>query len=120
MTTLLVALGGALGAVLRYRIGVVVGVRGFPWATLSVNLIGTFALAAFLGSGADVRLGIGGTALVAAGLLGGFTTFSAFGYETLMMLRDERIVAAALYGAFSVIGGVAAAAVGYSVARAVS
>jgi CrcB protein len=54
---------------------------------------------------------------VAVGLLGAFTTFSTFGYETLTMLRDERVGAAVVYVLASVVLGVASAAAGYALGR---
>ncbi len=116
----LVGVGGAIGAIARYRFGIAVGVRGFPWATLVVNLVGTLALATLLGAGGESRLGLTTTNFLAVGLLGGFTTFSAFGYETLTMLRDDRFVAAGSYIAASVIGGLVLAAIGYTAGRALT
>lgn len=89
---LMVGLGGAAGSVLRYWLGGLVQHRlegtGFPAGTLAVNLLGCFAigtLAAVVETrhafSPDLRL------LLGAGLLGGFTTFSAFGNETLALLR---------------------------------
>lgn len=120
MTVVLVGIGGALGAMARYGIGLSIGVRDFPWATLAINLVGTFVLAAVLGAGGESRLGISATNFIAVGVLGGFTTFSAFGYETLTMLRDDRVIAAVGYVGVSVAGGLLAAVVGYSLGRLLS
>ena len=86
---LLVALGGALGSLARYGVGMVVarllGV-GFPWGTLLVNLLGGLAmgvLAVRVGPEQEhLRLALG------VGLLGGFTTFSAFSLETLRLMEE--------------------------------
>ena len=91
MPTLLVAIAGAAGAVLRYRIGVAVGVRTFPWATLGINLVGCFLLAALLAGPVQSRWGATATTAIGIGLLGSFTTFSTFGYETLTLLRTGRV-----------------------------
>lgn len=112
------ALAGAAGAVLRYRIGVAIGARTFPWATLGINVGGSFLLAYVLAGPAVSGWSTSTTTAVAVGLLGAFTTFSTFGYETLTLLQDERIGAAAAYVVLSVVLGVGAAAVGYAVARA--
>ncbi|MEX2659568.1 MAG: CrcB family protein [Acidimicrobiales bacterium] len=117
MPTLLVAAAGALGAVVRYRIGLAVGVRGFPWATLGVNVSGCFLLAAVLSGPAQARWGAATTAAIAVGLLGGYTTFSTFGYETFTLLRTDRVGTAAVYAAVSLCGGVAATAAGYVAGR---
>ena len=120
MPTVLVAVTGALGAVLRYRIGLAVGVRAFPWATLGVNLSGCFLLAAVLAGPAQDRWSPTTTAAVAVGLLGGYTTFSTFGYETFTLLRTERVGDAVLYAAASLAGGVGASAAGYLAGRALT
>lgn len=111
--------GGALGAAARYLVGLALTGRGtFPYATLSVNLIGGFAmglLAALVLRGAaseTLRLFVG------AGILGGFTTFSAFSLETFQMIERGQIAVAGAYALASVIGSVAALALGYAVARA--
>lgn len=118
MPTLLVALGGAVGAVLRYRIGVAVGVRAFPWATLAINIVGAFVLVAYLAGPLAERWSPASTAGLAAGLLGGFTTFSTFGFETIELVRAQRYGAAAAYVAATMVLGVGAAAAGYAAGRA--
>ena len=117
MTTLLVAVAGALGAVARYRIGVAIGVRSFPWATLGINVVGCFALALLLAGPASTRWSAATTTAVAVGLLGAFTTFSTFGYETFTLARTDRVGAAAAYVALSLLGGLAATAAGYALGR---
>ena len=57
---------------------------------------------------------------MAVGFLGAYTTFSTFGYETFAMLRTDRVAAAAGYVALSVVGGLAAAAIGYTAGRAIA
>lgn len=117
MTGLAVAVAGAVGALLRWRIGVAVGVRTFPWATLGVNVVGCFALAAVLaGPGAD-RWSPATTTAVAVGLLGAFTTFSTFGYETFTLMRTDQPARAAAYVGLSLAGGLAATALGWVVGR---
>ena len=96
---LLVALGGALGSVLRWA--VVWGMAklpraaGFPWGTLSVNLAGSCAIGFMLTLAFDRGLVAPGTRLfLVTGVLGGFTTFSAFSWETLVLARDGHALAA--------------------------
>lgn len=117
MTAVAVAVAGAVGALLRWRIGVAVGVRTFPWATLGINVAGSFVLAVVLAGPATRGWSSTTTTAVAVGLLGAFTTFSTFGYETLTMLRDDRVAAALAYVMASVVLGVVAAAAGYAVGR---
>jgi len=120
MTTVLVAVAGAAGALGRYGIGRAIGVRWFPWATLGINLAGSFLLGLALvlaveRDWSDVR-----TVPLAVGFLGAFTTFSTFSYETFALLRTDRPAEAAVYVLSSVAGGVLAAAAGYAAGRAVA
>jgi CrcB protein len=117
LTALAIAAAGALGALLRWRIGVAIGLRSFPWATLGVNVIGCFALALVLAGPAASRWSPTTTTAVAVGLLGSFTTFSTFGYETFTLLRTDEPGRAAAYVALSLAGGLAATALGWVVGR---
>lgn len=120
MTTVLVAAAGAIGALLRWRVGVAVGVRSFPWATLAVNVVGCFALAVVLAGPATSRWSPTTSTAVAVGLLGSFTTFSTFGYETFTLLRTDEPGRAVAYVALSLAGGLAATALGWTVGRALA
>ncbi len=111
--------GGAIGAALRFLVGTAIPARvGWPWGTFSVNLAGGFAmglLAAFVirGQASEaVRLFVG------VGVLGGFTTFSAFSLESFYMIERGDWGMAALYALASVIGSIAALAAGYAMVRA--
>ena len=117
MKSLAVAAAGALGALARYGLGVAVGVRSFPWATLSVNVSGSFLLAFLLAGPLAQRWSSTTTLAVTVGFLGAFTTFSAFGYETVVLTRDDRLSAAVAYVAASMVLGLFAAALGYWVGR---
>lgn len=118
ITLALVAIGGAIGACLRYAL--VLALRphspGFPTGTLIVNLIGCLCIGALAGftshalsSRADSKL----WALLAIGVLGGFTTFSSFSLETVELARDGKLGLAALYVLASNTLGIALAAGGY-------
>ena len=122
---LLVAVGGALGSVLRYGLGrwLMHGapVQAFPYGTLAVNLLGCLAIglvAEFLLLqrilAPQPRL------LLQTGILGGFTTFSAFGLETVLMLRREQWLTAATYVSTSVLGGLLAVWLGMKAADGLS
>lgn len=112
MHLFLIGVAGAAGALARYGIGAAVGVRTFPWATLVINLAGSFLLGLLVAIvparlSADVRLAL------AAGFLGAFTTFSTFSHESVTMVREGRVASAAAYVGISVVGGLAASAAGY-------
>ncbi|MBW3583918.1 MAG: fluoride efflux transporter CrcB [Euryarchaeota archaeon] len=88
---LLVALGGALGALLRYGTGAAFGRGPFPYATLVVNVVGSFLLALLLFHDLERgTLGPASRAFFAIGLLGAFTTMSTFSHETLALWLDGR------------------------------
>ncbi|MFG3698116.1 fluoride efflux transporter CrcB [Micromonospora sp. NPDC047620] len=117
MTALLVALGAALGAPLRYLTDRAVQARfgtGFPWGTLTVNVLGSLLLGTVTGLPADPAL----TALVGTGFCGALTTWSTLSYETLRLARAGRRHAALANVALSVAAGLAAATAGYALARA--
>ena len=113
-----VALGGALGATLRWSLGVLLARPGFPVAVLTANVVGGFAMGAavvWLG-----RQGLGHWApFLTTGLLGGFTTFSAFGLEAVTLYERGALGQAGLYVLLSVAGSLAALMAGLWVARGV-
>ncbi|MDB5071125.1 MAG: camphor resistance protein CrcB [Candidatus Eremiobacteraeota bacterium] len=118
-----VAVGGAMGSVFRFLVGIWFLQRvgpGFPWGTFVVNMSGAFAIGMVLEL-AQTRIGLNPYArlFLATGILGGYTTFSAFAYETYLLGRDAFPAQALLYGFGSVIAGVAAVFLGIAVARAV-
>ncbi len=116
--SLLVAVGGGIGAWLRFAVGRLFGVTAFPLATLTVNLLGSLAMG--LLAGWLARHGQGGESwrlLLAVGLLGGFTTFSAFSLELVNMIQRGDGGMAALYAAVSVLGGIAGLFAGLTLAR---
>jgi len=96
---LLVGGGGFVGSILRYAVSGAVqrwsDSASFPWGTLSVNVLGCLVIGG-LGGLADARQVLGPEArqFLMLGLLGGFTTFSTFGYETLTLMRDGQFVRA--------------------------
>lgn len=114
------AIAGAAGALSRYGIGAVVGVRTFPWATLGINVAGSFLLGVLLRVGLARDWPETTTVPLAVGFLGAFTTFSTFSNETYDMLHTDRAAAAALYLGLSVVGGLLAAAAGYATAKAIT
>jgi CrcB protein len=121
--TFLVMAGGAIGAALRYQLGraaLRLAGPGYPWGTLAANVIGGFVmglLAGWLvaryqgGGGEQIRL------FVAVGILGGFTTFSAFSLETMLMIERGDTLGALGYILISVIASVGALALGLVMMR---
>ena len=120
VASLHVALGGAIGAVLRYQVGRGMTrwlgaqvVSAFPWATLTVNVVGSLAMG--LLAGWLARHGEGGEPyrlLLGVGLLGGFTTFSAYSLELMLLIERGQAGQAFLYGAVSVLAGLSALYIG--------
>ena len=114
-----VALGGALGASLRYLTGRwvvrLVG-QGFPMAIITVNIVGSFLMGAFVVFAAQRGM-THLSPLVMTGFLGGFTTFSAFSLEAVTLFERGQFGAAASYVAISVIGSIAALMLGIWVMR---
>lgn len=120
-----VALGGAVGAALRYLVGLgvirLIGQgfwNGFPLAILTVNVIGSFLMGAFVVLAAQRGL-THLSPLVMTGLLGGFTTFSAFSLETVTLVERGDYGAAAVYVGLSVVGAVGALMIGVAVTRGI-
>ena len=123
MSTLsLVALGGAIGASLRFLWGAgvlrVMGPSDFPLAIMTANVLGSFLMGVFVVAAAHRGLGHL-SPFVMTGLLGGFTTFSAFSLETVTLFERGQVGAAALYVALSVGLSLAGLALGVWIARGV-
>ena len=116
--SLTVALGGGFGAWLRYAVGRLVPLGNFPWATLTVNIAGSFAMGLLVGWLARHDAGESWRLLLGVGLLGGFTTFSAFSLELVNMIERGDAGLAGTYALVSVIAGVAGLFAGLMMMRA--
>ena len=112
----LVFAGGAVGTLGRHGVGEWLGSTAtWPWPTFVVNVLGSLVLGLVV-----VRFGRpdeSGRLLLGTGLLGGFTTFSAFAVETDQLFRDDQIALALLYPVATVVLGVAAAILGVMLGR---
>jgi fluoride exporter len=121
MTVLLVLVGGALGAPLRYLTDLFVSSRHdsvFPWGTFTVNVIGSLILGATAGAvsaagGPDWLL-----ALVGTGFCGALTTFSTFGFETVRLVEEGSLLEAGLNCGASLVVGMAACLGGWALSTA--
>jgi CrcB protein len=119
-----VAVGSAIGGVVRFWLTDLVSralPHDLPLGTILVNVAGSFAIgaiAAVTASRADAFGGPAGHQVLMAGVLGGFTTFSAFSLQTLLLAQDGRWALAALNVALSVVLCMLAVAAGWSAGRA--
>ncbi|TWG98445.1 CrcB protein [Mesorhizobium sp. J18] len=121
---LIVAAGGAIGASLRHLTNLA-ALRlwgpGFPWGTLAVNLVGSFVMGLFIewlarrtGASNELRL------FVATGVLGGFTTFSAFSLDFAILWERGAMGIALLYALVSVVGAILALFGAFWIVRAMA
>ncbi|MCR9072440.1 MAG: fluoride efflux transporter CrcB [Alphaproteobacteria bacterium] len=118
-----VALGGALGAVARYMtvgwIAHLVG-HGFPWGTLAVNVIGSFAMGVLVEAGAlKVNLSAEMRAFLAVGVLGAFTTFSTFSLDVATLWERGEVMMTGAYVAASAALSILALFAGLALMRSV-
>jgi fluoride exporter len=117
-----VALGGALGASARYLVGIwmirMLGHTPFPVTILTINVVGSFLMGVFIGAAAHRGLTYL-SPFVATGLLGGFTTFSAFSLEVMVLWERGETASAALYIGLSVALSILGLAAGLWLARGV-
>ncbi|NLU79837.1 fluoride efflux transporter CrcB [Micromonospora sp. HNM0581] len=121
MTVLLVALGAAVGAPLRYLIDRAVQARHgsvFPWGTLTVNVTGSLVLGILIGGAAVGGIPDPLVALLGVGLCGALTTYSTFGYETIRLFEDGAHFPALVNAGLSVVAALGAAFVGVAIAEA--
>jgi CrcB protein len=105
---LLVAAGGAIGACGRYGLGLLAGGGAWPSATFAVNILGGFLMGLLAGWLAARGGGEGARLFLGVGVLGGFTTFSAFSLEVALLLERGALNMAFAYALLSVIVSVAA------------
>ena len=118
---LIVGMGGAIGSMLRYGAGLLslkLGLVQFPWGTFFINILGSFCIGIIVGLLAhfqnwseDIRL------FAVVGILGGFTTFSAFSLDAVLLLEKQHYVYSGLYVAGSVLMSMSATFLGLSLIR---
>ncbi|MGH3509585.1 MAG: fluoride efflux transporter CrcB [Nocardioidaceae bacterium] len=121
MTVVLVLVGGALGAPVRYLTDLLVQSRHdsvFPWGTLAVNVAGSLVLGGVAAGVSQRAAATWVLTLVGTGFCGALTTFSTFGYETVRLVEEGSHVEAALNVVVSLAVGLAACAMGWALVTA--
>jgi len=119
MTALYVFVAGGLGVLARYGISSTVHGAALPWATVGINVVGSFLLGMLLVLSGDWLNDQTRTAL-GVGFLGGFTTFSTFSVQAWIDIEGGEPIRAFAYVAASVLLGLGAAAAGYYLARSIN
>lgn len=111
---LLVGLGGSIGSMARYAVSLIIKTKLFPYATLSINIMGSFIIGLlFAMSIKEQGMSDNWKLFLATGICGGFTTFSAFSLENMGLLQSGKVGMALTYIILSVILGIAATFLGY-------
>ena len=121
MIVLLVVIGAAVGAPLRYLVDRAVQGRHdslFPWGTFAVNVAGSFLLGLLAAAGLHTPAPV--LAALGTGLCGALTTYSTFGYETVQLLHQRARLFAMLNVVASIVAGLGAAVVGAALAQALA
>jgi CrcB protein len=117
---LLIGTGSFIGGVLRYSLSQFIQTKSlsaFPFGTLGVNIIGCFAIGLVFALSEKTNMSPEMRLFLATGICGGFTTFSAFSNETFGLMRDGQLFYASAYITSSVLFGVFATFIGYSLLK---
>ncbi len=119
---LAVAFGGSIGAVLRFLIYELIESKyhsDFPWATLTVNLIGSLVIGFLWGYFASIYVSPGIRLLIFVGILGSFTTFSTFAFDNFSLIKSGEYIYMALYMLASNLFGISLAIGGYLLSKSI-
>lgn len=117
---LLIGTGSFIGGVLRYALSQFIQTKflsAFPFGTLGVNILGCFAIGIVFALSEKTNMSPEMRLFLATGICGGFTTFSAFSNETFSLMRDGQLFYASAYITTSVLFGVFATFIGYSILK---
>ncbi len=117
---LLIGTGSFIGGVLRYSLSQFIQTKflsAFPFGTFGVNIIGCFAIGLVFGLSERTNMSPELRLFLATGICGGFTTFSAFSNETFSLMRDGQLLYASAYITSSILFGVFATFLGYSILK---
>ncbi len=123
LQVLLVAIGGGIGSVTRYLVGGWFASRfgvAFPYGTLVINVTGSFIIGLFLTFAQDrIWFGPNWHVFFAVGLVGGYTTFSTFEYETIRLLQNGQVLSGVVYLIGSVLTGTIATIAGIALGSSI-
>ncbi len=117
---LLIGTGSFIGGVLRYSLSQFIQTKflsAFPFGTLGVNILGCFAIGLVFGLSERTNMSPEMRLFLATGICGGFTTFSAFSNETFSLMRDGQLLYASAYITSSILFGIFATFLGYSILK---
>jgi CrcB protein len=117
---LLIGTGSFIGGVLRYVLAQFIQTKflsTFPFGTLGINILGSFAIGLVFALSERTNMSPEMRLFLATGICGGFTTFSAFSNETFSLMRDGQLLYASAYITSSVLFGVFATFIGYSLIK---
>lgn len=117
---LLIGTGSFIGGVLRYSLSQFIQTKflsAFPFGTLGVNILGCFAIGLVFALSERTNMSPEMRLFLATGICGGFTTFSAFSNETFSLMRDGQLFYASAYITSSVLFGIFATFIGYSILK---
>ncbi len=117
---LFIGAGSFIGGILRYLLSQLIQAKtsgSFPWGTMAVNILGCFLIGLVFALANKGDLSNEWKLFLATGILGGFTTFSAFSNETVIMLRNAQYLAAGGYVSGSVLIGLVATFAGYALIK---
>ncbi len=114
---ILVGLGGMIGSVMRYLTSHFIRHESFPYATFTVNIAGSFLIGMIMGVASRQEGFANWRLFLATGICGGFTTFSAFAWENMQLLSQERYGAFVLYTGGTFVLGLAVVTLGYWVTK---
>lgn len=113
----LVGMGGMIGSAFRYLVVHFIKHGSFPYATITVNIIGSLLIGIIMGI-ASREVGFANWRMfLATGVCGGFTTFSAFAWENMQLLNQQRYGSFVLYTGISLLAGLAAVTIGYWITK---
>ncbi len=113
----LAGLGGMIGSILRFLVGITFRSSLFPLSTILVNLSGSLLIGLFMGWYTRNAIGGDGKILLVTGICGGFTTLSALSWENWQLLQEGKYGILIGYSLITVIGGLACVALGYYLSK---